>query len=315
MISASRLTAAGNRKKVPSETVLAQPYAVVLEDIVLNLRLVSLVSLFAVAACGYSEDEWQAQLGKYDQLSRQYQDEQTAHQKTREELEATKKRVTDLTDQLKSMGVNLDELNQQLQQSGTEKEELAANLEQLKRALDEYKQRAAALERIKQRFDALRDKLQKLTNLGLKVEIRRNRMVIRLPGDVLFASGKDDLKDQGKEVLAAVAEVIRNDKQLASRYYQVAGHTDNKPLRGGRFGDNWGLSAMRARQVLLYLVAATDAKGGGGGLDANRLHPAGYGETDPVNANDSDDGRQQNRRVELVVMPDVEEMLDLKSLI
>ncbi|MEZ4220258.1 MAG: OmpA family protein [Polyangiaceae bacterium] len=281
----------------------------------LNLRLVSLVSLFAVAACGYSEDEWQAQLGKYDQLSRQYQDEQTAHQKTREELEATKKRVTDLTDQLKSMGVNLDELNQQLQQSGTEKEELAANLEQLKRALDEYKQRAAALERIKQRFDALRDKLQKLTNLGLKVEIRRNRMVIRLPGDVLFASGKDDLKDQGKEVLAAVAEVIRNDKQLASRYYQVAGHTDNKPLRGGRFGDNWGLSAMRARQVLLYLVAATDAKGGGGGLDANRLHPAGYGETDPVNANDSDDGRQQNRRVELVVMPDVEEMLDLKSLI
>ncbi len=278
-------------------------------------RLVSFLSVFVLVACGYSEDEWQAQLAKYDQLSRQHQDEQTAHQKTREELAATVKRVTDLTDQLKAMGVNMDELNQQLQQTGTEKEQLAANLEQLKRALEEYKQRAAALERIKARFDMLRGKLQKLTNLGLKVEIRRNRMVIRLPGDVLFASGKDDLKDQGKEVLTAVAEVIRNDKQLAQRYYQVAGHTDNKPLRGGRFGDNWGLSAMRARQVLLFLVRPTDTKGGGGGLNASLLHPAGYAETDPVNKDDTDEGRQQNRRVELVVLPDVEEMLDLKSLI
>ena len=280
-----------------------------------NHRLILLVSMFAVAACGYSEDEWQAQLAKYDQLSRQHQDEQTAHQKTKEELEATMKRVADLTEQLKSMGVNMDELNQQLQATGTEKEQLAKNLEQLKRALEEYKQRAAALERIKARFDTLRGKLQKLTNLGLKVEIRRNRMVIRLPGDVLFASGKDRLKDKGKEVLTAVAEVIRNDKQLAKRYYQVAGHTDNKPLRGGRFGDNWGLSAMRARQVLLFLVAPVDAKGGGGGLDANLLHPAGYSDTDPVNTADTKEGRQANRRVELVVLPDVSEMLDLKSLI
>lgn len=277
--------------------------------------VVCLIALFAVFGCGYSEDEWQAQLAKYDQLNGQYKAEQAAHAQTREELEATKKRVADLTDQLKSMGVNLDELNMQLQKTGTEKAELAANLDQLRTALEEYKQRAAQLERIKQRFEMLRSKLQKLTNMGLKVEIRRNRMVIRLPGDVLFASGKDDLKDEGKNVLAAVAEVIRNDKQLAQRYYQVAGHTDNKPLRGGRFGDNWGLSVMRAREVLLFLVSPTDAKGGGGGLDQTRLHAAGYGETDPAVSNDTPDGRQQNRRVELVVMPDVEEMLDLKTLI
>jgi flagellar motor protein MotB len=120
---------------------------------------------------------------------------------------------------------------------------------------------------------------------------------------------------EGDKVLSAVAEVIRNDKQLAGRYFQVAGHTDNKPLKGGRFGDNWGLSAMRARQVLLYLVAPVDAKEGGGGLTPERLHVAGYGDTDPVAKNDADEGRQQNRRVELVLMPDVEEMLDLKSLI
>ena len=139
-----------------------------------------------------------------------------------------------------------------------------------------------------------------MTNLGLKVEVRRNRMVIRLPGDVLFASGKDDLKEEGEKVLQAVADVIRGDEQLKKRFFQVAGHTDNKPLKGGQFGDNWGLSVMRARRVLLYLVAATDAKNGGGGLDTNNLHAAGYGETDPVADNASDPGRQSNRRVEPV---------------
>jgi chemotaxis protein MotB len=132
---------------------------------------------------------------------------------------------------------------------------------------------------------------------------------------VLFASGQDELKDAGKKVLDAVADVIRNDQQLAKRYFQVAGHTDNKPLKGGRFGDNWGLSVMRARQVLLYLITPMGGKEGGGGLDPIRLHAAGYGETDPVGPNADDNGRQQNRRVELVLMPDVEEMLDLKSLI
>ena len=279
-------------------------------------RLIALLlAVFTVAGCGYSEDEWQAQLDKYNKLNQKYDAETAAHAQTRQELADAKERIKNLTDELKKMGVNLDTLNQQLQQTGTEKEQLAANLEQLKTALEEYKQRAAALERIKARFELLRNKLQKLTNLGLKVEIRRNRMVIRLPGDVLFASGKDDLKKEGKDVLAAVAEVIRNDKQLSQRYYQIAGHTDNKPLKGGRFGDNWGLSVMRARQVLLFLLNPIDAKGGGGGLDPIRLHAAGYGDTDPVASNDTPEGRQQNRRVELVIMPDVEEMLDLKSLI
>ena len=140
-------------------------------------------------------------------------------------------------------------------------------------------------------------------------------MVIRLPGDVLFASGDDKLRPDGKKVLDQVADVIRNDKQLSTRYFQIAGHTDNKPLKGGRFGDNWGLSAMRAREVLVYLISPLDPKDGGGGLSAERLHAAGYGDTDPVVKNDTDADRQQNRRVELVLMPDVEEMLDLKSLI
>ena len=283
----------------------------------MSIRSVLSVSMCAamLTGCGYSEDQWQAQLAKYQQLDQQHKKEAADRERTQAELSEALRQIAELKDQLQKMGVNLDTINQQLEQTGSQNKQLSKNIEELQRALKEYQERAAQLERIKQRFELLRAKLQKLTDLGLKVEIRRNRMVIRLPGDVLFASGDDKLSKEGDEVLNAVAEVIRNDKQLAGRYFQVAGHTDNKPLKGGRFGDNWGLSAMRARQVLLYLVSPENAKEGGGGLGTERLHAAGYGDTDPVAKNDTDDGRKQNRRVELVLMPDVEEMLDLKSLI
>ncbi len=277
--------------------------------------LILLLAL-TLTACGYSEDEWQAQLARYNNLESEHANEKKGHAATQSELDATKQRVGELLAELQKLGVNVDELSQRLQQEGTEKERLVADLDEMKRALDEYKQRAAQLERIRKRFEVLRSKLEKLTNLGLKVQIRHNRMVISLPGDVLFASGRDDLRDEGVTVLAAVAEVIRSDEQLRKRYFQVAGHTDNKPLRSNpKFVDNWGLSAMRARQVLVYLVAPQAAEKSGGGLDQRHLHAAGYGETDPIADNGTEEGRQANRRVELVLMPDVEEMLDLKSLI
>ena len=87
----------------------------------------------------------------------------------------------------------------------------------------------------------MRDKLQRLTKLGLKVEVRNNRMLIQLPGDVLFDSGRDTLKKEGKEILGRSPTSIRRDPELAKREFQVAGHTDNKPLHGRPFKDNWGL--------------------------------------------------------------------------
>jgi chemotaxis protein MotB len=268
-----------------------------------------------LGACGYSEDEWQAQLNKYGELSQRHHAEQQQRAATHAELERSQHQISQLKEQLQRMGVDIEGLSEQLEQTGTLNKELSKTIEEMTRALEEYKNRAQQLDRIRVRFELLRDKLKKLTELGLKVEIRRNRMVIRLPGDVLFASGQDKLRVEGNRVLDAVAEVIRNDKQLSGRFFQVAGHTDNKPLAGGRFGDNWGLSVMRARQVLIYLISPVETKTGGGGLDPIRLHAAGYGETDPVVRNDTDESRQQNRRVELVLMPDVEEMLDLRSLI
>jgi chemotaxis protein MotB len=269
----------------------------------------------ALGGCGYSEDEWQAQLAKYSELDSQYKRDRAELEKTKEELGKAQSRVATLSEELSKMGVDVETLTRKLLEEGTEKERLSADVDELKRAVSEYQQRAAQLERIRGRFEVLREKLQRLTKLGLKVDVRHNRMVITLPGDVLFPSGSDELRSGGKDVLMAVAEVIRNDQQLSERFFQVAGHTDAQPLNGGQFKDNWGLSAMRARTVLVFLISKVDARDGGGGLDATRLHVAGYGETDPVAPNKTPAEREKNRRVELVLMPNVEEMLDLKSLI
>lgn len=257
------------------------------------------VALCAVAVgCGHSEDEWQAKLREADDSKTKLDAEQAQNKKAHGELDEAAAKVEQLKQQLKTAGVDISNLN--------------ANLEQQARALEEYRRRADQLEAIKRRFELLEKKLAALTKLGLSVIVRNNRMVIQLPGDVLFDTGRETLKKDGRDILAKVAEVVRGDPSLASRSFQVAGHTDNTPLSGGRFKDNWGLSAMRAREVLAFLVAPADK--GGGGLSPTRWSAAGYGDTDPVKSNDTPDGKQANRRCELVVMPNVEEMLDLRSL-
>jgi chemotaxis protein MotB len=247
--------------------------------------LVAALAVFAFG-CGYSEDQWQAQLAKYNQLKSD--DDAKIH--------AEQAKIDDLTRQLKDLGVEVSTTK--------------ADLAQRQKALEEYQARAHQLELIKERFEKLKSKLDELTKLGLAVNVRHNRMVISLPGDVLFDSGRETLKKDGQAILLKVAGVVNADPQLLSRDYQVAGHTDNKPLQRGPFKDNWGLSLMRAREVLVFLV---DPKKGGA-LPVDHWSATGFADTDPIASNDTDDGRQKNRRCELIVSPSIEEMLDLKAI-
>lgn len=263
----------------------------------------------SMSGCGYSEEEWKAQLDKYNRLVAQDQATQAKLNETEVALTAAKARVAQLEAELKKAGIDIGKLSQDLQSSSTQISQLSATLEEREKALAEYRARAQQLEQIKQRFERLRNKLNELTKVGLAVQIRRNRMIISLPGDVLFASGQDKLTKQGQEILGKVASVIKADPGLLSREYQVLGHTDNAPLKGGVFGDNWGLSLMRARQVLLYMI-----DGKTGGMPESRWSPAGMGETDPVATNDTPEGKQKNRRCEIVVVPSAEEMLDLQKI-
>ena len=268
-----------------------------------------LVALFAVlvaalTSCGYSEKEWKAQLAKYNDL---LQSSQATEAKLKADLDKERARVANLVGQLEATGVDMSKLRADLEATGVKLSDMASTLEERERALAEYKARAKQLEMIKARFEALRQKLDALTKLGLAVTIRHNRMVISLPGDVLFDSGRETLRQDGQDILAKVAGIIKADPSLLSRDYQVAGHTDNVAY-GGPFRDNWGLSLMRAREVLLFLV------GNRGGMPVDRWSAAGFGDTDPIADNGDPDGRQRNRRCDLIVVPSVEEMLDLKAI-
>lgn len=251
-----------------------------------------------VAGCGYSEEEMRARQREIENLRNQLSAEQAQNQKTQKEIDDARARIEQLKAQLKAAGVDMANLSK--------------NIEEQARALEEYKKRAAELEKIKRRFELLQAKLQGLTKFGLNVTVRNNRLVIQLPGDVLFDTGRVSLRPKGEEILKHVASVIRSDADLSKRHFQVAGHTDNQPLRAGIFKDNWGLSVMRAREVLAFLIKPTDD--GGGGLNPQHWSASGYGALDPVASNATPEGRQKNRRCELVVVPNVEEMLDLKTL-
>jgi chemotaxis protein MotB len=251
-----------------------------------------------LSGCGYSQEEWDQKLRENQALVDQGAAQQQANAKCTADFAAAAQELDSLKGEFQARGVSLENLEQ--------------SLEQQRLANEEYRQRAEQLEQVKQRFELLSQKLKKLTELGLKVQVRDNRMLIQLPGNVLFDSGRDQLKTSGLEILRQVATVLRDDADLSKREFQVAGHTDSKPLKSGPYHDNWGLSAMRARSVLAFLTTSLDDDGGG--LDPTHWSAAGYAATDPVADNDSDEGREQNRRVELVVLPNVEEMLNLNSL-
>jgi chemotaxis protein MotB len=260
--------------------------------------LIGVGTLASLSGCGYSQEEWDQKTRENEKLRADLATEQQARSKADADYADALSEIESLKGQLTERGLNVDNLN--------------ASLAQQKKALEEYRLRTEQLDAIRKRFELLRAKLDQLTKYGLNVQVRDNRMLIQLPGDVLFESGSDKLKPEGKDIVLKVADVVRADPDLAARDFQVAGHTDSKPLSGGNFKDNWGLSAMRARSVLVLLTTPVADKGGG--LDPARWSAAGYGSTDPVADNGTDEGRKANRRVELVVQPNVEEMLNLKSL-
>jgi len=264
----------------------------------------------AVAGCGHTDEEMAAKQREIDKLAA--------------DLKAAKAQIADDQAKFSDAQNSIERMKEQLKQAGISLDRSQGEQQKLAQALAEYKQRADQLAVIEQRFRELRQKLDKLNQVGVKVVPRNNRLVVQLPGDILFDSGKDELKPSGKEVLSQVAEVIRNDKDLNNRFFVVAGHTDNvKYPPGGPFGDNWGLSLARARRVTLYLIddkkADPKKKGdvAGGGLNPRRWSAAGYAEFDPIAGNveqQSKDDQQKNRRVELVVQPNVEEMLNLSNI-
>lgn len=175
--------------------------------------------------------------------------------------------------------------------------ELTAQLEELRKQ-KAYADARAAL------FHDFLSKFKKMIDAGrVSIRVRRGRIVLTLHNDVLFDEGKTDLKPDGKAALAEIAQTL---KTVPGRSFQVAGHTDNLPIKKKEFASNWELSTARAVVVVKFLAQQ--------GVSSSALSAAGYGEFDPAGSNGDASGRAKNRRIEISLVPNMEELISAPEL-
>jgi chemotaxis protein MotB len=127
----------------------------------------------------------------------------------------------------------------------------------------------------------------------VKLDITKRGLVITIVDEVLFDSGKAVLRKNAHSILDKVIGVIK--EKVAHRNVGIEGHTDNQPIKYSAWKSNWELSTARATTVLHYLETT--------GLDSKKLQATGFGEHHPITSNRTEEGRQQNRRVEIVILP------------
>ncbi|MCF7870606.1 MAG: OmpA family protein [Candidatus Omnitrophica bacterium] len=150
------------------------------------------------------------------------------------------------------------------------------------------------LQSLKHAREVLKSRLaEELKDQQVRLNMAEKGLVITFVAEVLFNSGKAKIREDSKSILDKVARILK--EEVPDNNIGVEGHTDNVPIKHSGWDSNWELSAQRALSVLYYLESE--------GVNPKRLSAIGYGPYKPVASNDSEKGRQLNRRVEIVVLP------------
>ncbi len=172
---------------------------------------------------------------------------------------------------------------------------LQASIEEMKSALADLAKRKAEADARIAEFKSLLDRFKSLIDAGkLRVKMADGRMVVELASDVLFASGSATLSKDGKTSIAEVAQLLA---EIPGRKFQIEGHTDDVPIATAQYPSNWELASARAVTVLKTMVDA--------GMPTERISAASFGDSKPAQPNDTPEGRAANRRIEIVVVPDL----------
>lgn len=251
-----------------------------------------------------AEDRATALNNQITDLKAQLADREAALTKLTTERDTLRKQLDESTALAGELKKRLEKLGQNVDKLTSEKGQLAQGIADANARLEELRKQKAAAEARAATFRNLVAKLRSMIDSGqLKVVIRDGRMMIALPNDVLFDSGKTNIKPDGQTALGKVATVLAG---IPDRKFIVAGDTDDVPIHSSRFPSNWELSTARAVEVTKLLVA--------GGVKPQNLAAAGYGEFDPVAANDTPDHKAQNRRIEIVLQPNLSDLPSLDDL-
>tara|TARA_B100000579_G_scaffold143439_1_gene116434 strand:- start:180 stop:1175 length:996 start_codon:yes stop_codon:yes gene_type:complete len=244
---------------------------------------------------------------KYDDLSTTYD---LLTSKSSRYMAEKAKETKELLEQLEKTQSELFAKEDQLKKNTAVLEEKERKLLDSQNELELRSLRVAELEAIINRKDsmvtALKQKISKaligLEGDGLTIEQRNGKVYISLEEDLLFASGKYEINQSGKQALDRLSDVLSYQKDLE---ILVEGHTDSIPLTGrGLVKDNWDLSVMRATSVVKRLTSNSN-------LDPTQLIAAGRSEFVPIMSNSSSDGRSKNRRIEMILSPNLDDLFKL----
>lgn len=189
--------------------------------------------------------------------------------------------------------------------------EMVHNSSKLKSSIQEMEAALSALNEQKRQTEAriaeyrkLLGSFQALIDAGkLKVKVVNGRMIVELPSDVLFASGSIELSEAGKTSISEIGAILST---MPDRQFQVDGHTDDQPIKTSRFPNNWWLASGRAIAVAEILIKAA--------LPPTAVSAASFGEFRPIASNSSPQGRAQNRRIEIVLVPDLSKVPGFEDL-
>ncbi len=248
------------------------------------------VALSDLAGVRGEREELLAEIVRRDSLESELRGDLERSARERAALERElRDEIAELEEIQRQTRAELRRLETALGERGAEYRALQEQLVSLSAIQREIRDRNRIYEDVIGRFQSLIDAGQ------LSVDIVRGRLVIQLPQDILFESGSAVVGREGRETLATVGTVLA---ELTDRKFQIEGHTDNVPIATARFPSNWELSSGRALSVVRILVEQ-------GVVPAN-LSGAGYGEFQPVASNDDRESRRANRRIEIVMLPNLD---------
>lgn len=145
---------------------------------------------------------------------------------------------------------------------------------------------------VQQIFDQVNKEIKE-KNLDTKIQIKEDLrgVIIELQEKILFDPGRADIKDQSKQTLSKIADIIKK----YPNEILVEGHTDNIPINTGYYKTNWELSADRAVKVARFLIESN-------GLNPTKIQAVGCGEFRPIESNNTPEGRKKNRRVNILIL-------------
>lgn len=189
-------------------------------------------------------------------------------------------------------------------------EKKKGNLEELKTELQKREEKVRELEKIISEKDAavtdlknkVADALYSFRNKGITVEEKNGRVNVSLEAQLLFATGSTKVDEKGKSALKKLAKVLEEQTDID---ILVEGHTDTDKYKGGgTIKDNWELSVLRATSVVRILTSSSK-------IDPQRITAAGRGEYMPIDPADTKPAKEKNRRIEVILIPNLDELFEL----